>query len=195
MLPPKFLFNTVLSPESEVVYLAAGNWETAFYQGCEFMDCHYRVRIPTRADLVMVSCGGHPKDINFIQAHKTFDYAMNAVKPGGVMILVAACPEGLGHSDFCHWLRFDNLEELEGELRNHFQINGQTAHATLLKAKSIKVFMVSELPESVVRTMSIIPARSIDEALSKAYQALGSHPSTYVIPYGSVTVPWCDHAP
>ena len=191
-LPPSFLFNTILSPDYGILSLVVGNWEKAFYRGCQFVDQYFKVPIPQKADLVIASCGGFPKDINFIQAHKTLDYAMNALKPGGVMTLLAACPEGLGHPDFLSWLRFRELSEMESELRNNFQINGQTAYATLLKAKRANIFLLSELPDSIVRSMSMTPVHSIEEALSKAYQLLGENPSTYVIPNGSVTLPWIE---
>ncbi|MFH0813603.1 MAG: nickel-dependent lactate racemase [Pseudomonadota bacterium] len=189
-LPPKFLFNTVLSPEYDILFLAAGHWETAFYSGCQFIDHHFKIPIPQPADLVIVSCGGFPRDINFIQSHKTFDYAMNALRPEGVMILVAACSEGVGHPDFYNWLQFDNLQEMESHLRERFQINGQTVYATLLKAKKANVFLLSELPEPTVQAMSMTPVHSIEDALSRAYQVLGKTPSTYVIPHGSVVLPW-----
>jgi nickel-dependent lactate racemase len=192
LVPPKFLFNTILSPDYGILSLAVGHWEEAFYQGCDFVDQHFKVILAELADLVIVSCGGYPKDINFIQAHKTFDYALNALRPGGVMILIAACSEGIGNPDFLNWFRFHDTVEMEAELRKKFQINGQTAHATLMKAKKATVLLLSELPDSVVRTMSLTPVHSIEEALARAYRILGDNPTTYVIPYGGAVLPWVE---
>ncbi|HPD60520.1 MAG TPA: nickel-dependent lactate racemase [Thermodesulfobacteriota bacterium] len=192
LLPPKFLFNTILSPDYDILSMAIGNWEEAFYQGCDFVDRHFKVILGERADLVVVSCGGYPKDINFIQAHKTFDYAFNALRAGGVMILIAACSEGIGNSDFLGGLRFQDSMEMETELRKNFQINGQTAYATLMKAKKATVLLLSELPDSVVQMMSLTPVHSMEEALVRAYQILGDNPTTYVIPYGSTVLPWVE---
>jgi len=190
LISPKFLFNTILSPDYGILNVAVGDWEEVFYQGCDYVDRHFKVILAERADLVIVSCGGYPKDINFIQAHKTFDYALNALKPGGVMILIAACSEGIGNPDFLGWFRFQDPVEMEAELRKNFQINGQTAYATLMKAKKATVLLLSELPDSVVRTMSLTPAHSIEEALVRAYRILGDNPTTYVIPYGGAVLPW-----
>jgi nickel-dependent lactate racemase len=192
LVPPKFLFNTILSPDYGMLSLAVGHWEEAFYQGCNFVDQHFKVILAELADLVIVSCGGYPKDINFIQAHKTFDYALNALRPGGVMILIAACSEGIGNPDFLNWFRFHDTVEMEAELRKNFQINGQTAYATLMKAKKATVLLLSELPDSVVRTMSLTPVHSIEEALARAYQILGDNPTTYVVPYGGAVLPWVE---
>jgi len=190
MIPPKFLLNTILSPQYSILQLVVGDWENAFYQGCKIVDQFFRVPIESQADLVIVSCGGYPKDINFIQAHKTFDHAFNALKPGGVMILIAACTEGLGNPDFLNWFQFKELEVMEEALRSSFQINGQTAYSTLLKAKVGKIFLLSELPDEVVRTMGLTPVHSISEALTQAYRILGDKPNTYLIPYGGAVLPW-----
>ena len=79
---------------------------------------------------------------------------------------------------------------METELRRNFKINGQTAYATMLKANQAKIFLLSELPESTVRTMGLKPVTSLQEALTEAYKLLGDNPSTYVIPFGSAVVPW-----
>jgi len=189
-LPPVFLFNTVLSANRAILSIAAGNGAAAFYEGCRFVDQYCKVAIAEKADVVIASCGGFPKDINFIQSHKTLEYAMNALRPEGVMILVAACTEGLGHPDFARWLRFQDPLEMEAELRKHFQINGQTAYATLLKARSARILLLSELPDAIVHALSMTPVRSIEEALSEAYRLVGENPSVYVIPHGSMILPW-----
>lgn len=192
LLPPRYLFDTVLSPAHEIVHLAVGDWQEGFFQGCDFFARHFRVSIPEVADLVITGCGGYPKDINFIQAHKTLEYAINAVRPGGAMIAAAACAEGMGHPDFHGWFRFQNPAELEAHLRAHFQINGQTAYSMLLKAKRATIFLLSELPDEAVRPMGMQPVHSLDEALFRASQVVGECPSTYLIPNGSLVLPWIE---
>jgi nickel-dependent lactate racemase len=191
-LPPVFLFNTVLSADRAILSMAAGNGEAAFYEGCRFVDQYCKIPIRDKADVVIASCGGFPKDINFIQSHKTLEYAMNALRPGGAMILVAACTEGLGHPDFARWLGFQDPLEMEAELRKHFQINGQTAYATLLKARKARILLLSELPDATVHALSMTPVRSIEEALSEACRLMGENPSLYVIPHGSLVLPWAE---
>jgi len=53
------------------------------------------VQIPQKADIVLVSAGGYPKDINLYQAQKALDNAKHAVRKGGIIILVASCKEGM----------------------------------------------------------------------------------------------------
>jgi len=152
-LPPAFLVNTILNAEKQVVHIVAGDMQRAFMQGCAWVRENFVRILAEPADLVIVSCGGYPKDINFIQSHKTIEYAMHALKPGGVMIVLAACPEGIGNPDFLSWIGYEDPATMIPALRDNFQINGQTAYATLLKAHQATIVLISELPDDQVRAM------------------------------------------
>jgi len=184
MLCPIFLFNTILSNDKEIVAVAAGEYISAHEHGCDLLSRDFSPELEEKADLVIVSCGGFPKDINFIQAHKCIDYAMNVLKHGGVMIILAECSDGFGNPTFLDWFKYDDLLDLEKALRKNFEINGQTAYSTMIKAGNARIILVSGLAGDDVKRMSITPAESIDQALSIAYEALGKQPSTYVIPDG-----------
>ena len=74
----------------------AGDVTRAHRAGCAYLDRMYRCPIPEKADIVLVSQGGAPKDANLYQTQKALDNAKHAVKDGGTIILIGACPEGLG---------------------------------------------------------------------------------------------------
>src|SRR5208337_3771380 len=103
--------------------------------GCRYYAERFSVPLRERADLVIVSCGGFPKDINFIQAHKSMEYGSQALREGGVMILLAQCRDGYGHPGFFKWFRFGSPDELEAELRRNYEINGQTAFSAMQKCR------------------------------------------------------------
>jgi len=166
----------------------------AFEKGCEIFMKNFSLPVTQKADLVIASCGGFPKDINFIQAHKSMDYAMNALKDGGVMILLAECSQGYGHPTFHQWFKYHDLNEFEDILKVKYEINGQTAYSTLIKAKRAKIILISSLPPQEVRQMSLIPADNMEEALSLAKQILGDNPATYVIPEAGSTLPVLVHS-
>ena len=98
MAPPTFLVNTLLTPERRLFDLVAGHWQKAHEEGCARYAKHFRIRIGKRYTLVIASAGGYPKDINMIQSHKALDNAFLATEPGGVLILLAKCPDGFGSS-------------------------------------------------------------------------------------------------
>lgn len=181
---PDFLLNLVVDDHRQVAGAFAGDWLAAHEQGARFMDEHYRVEIPKPADLVIVSCGGSPRDINLIQSHKAIDDAFPAVREGGVMIVLAECADGIGSDHFHQWSCLGSLEAIEAKLRQNYQVHGQTCHACMRKALQAQIIMVSSLPDQVVEKTKMIPAPDIDSALSLAREKLGSGSSAYVIPEG-----------
>ena len=189
MVDPAFILNTVLAPDKRIIAAFAGDWREAFAAGCRTYAENFSYPLAKRSDLVVVSCGGFPKDINLIQAHKSMEYGCQALKDGGVMILLAQCRDGYGNATFFNWFRFRELPEFEGHLRHHYEINGQTAYATLQKAQRFRVILVSDLPAEEVRTMQMTPASDLDQALALATKLLPPDYTAYVIPEGGTVLP------
>jgi lactate racemase len=189
LVEPDFLLNTVLSPQKEILAVYCGELEAAHLEACRRVEECYAVPLEEPAELAIVSCGGHPKDINFIQAHKALDYGVRALRPGGTLILLAACPDGFGNPTFFDWFRYQDLAEFETALRERYEINGQTAHATLTKARNYRLILVSELTEVQTRTMGMEKAADLDAALKMAYDKLPTAPRTVIIPDGGTVLP------
>ncbi|GAB4167864.1 MAG: nickel-dependent lactate racemase [Geothermobacteraceae bacterium] len=186
---PDFLLNTVLTADKRVAGVFCGELEAAHLAGCELARKLYTVPVEEPADLAVISCGGAPKDINFIQAHKALDYGVRALKPGGTAILLAACPDGFGYPTFFDWFRYQDLDAFEAALRADYQINGQTAHATLSKARRYNIILVSGFSLEETEKMGMRKAADLDEALRMAYQELPGRPRTVIIPDGGTMLP------
>jgi nickel-dependent lactate racemase len=189
MAAPTFLFNTLLTPQREIFDAVAGHWQKAHEEACARYAKVYRVPVPKRYPLVIASAGGFPKDINFIQSHKALDNAFLTTEEGGVIILLAECRDGPGSSSFFPWFRFEDPAEMEVELRANYQIYGQTAHATLTKAKTCRVILVSTLRPKEVEKMGLIPAATLDEGIREAEKVLGALPPALVIPDAGYVLP------
>lgn len=189
MLNPLFILNTALSPDKKILAAFAGDWRQAHEEGCSYYAREFSFAIGEKSDLVVVSCGGFPKDINLIQAHKSMEYAARALRDGGVMILLAECRDGYGNGTFFNWFRFAALESFEAELRRHYEINGQTAYSLLQKALRFRIILVSHLPDEEVSTMRITPAKDLYEALELAEEWLPEEYSAYIIPEGGTVLP------
>lgn len=99
-----YIVNVVLDEHKHIVHAVAGDTIEAHRAGCAYLDRMYRRPIPQCADIVLVSQGGAPKDANLYQTQKALDNAKHAVKRGGTIILIGACPEGLGSAKFEQWL-------------------------------------------------------------------------------------------
>lgn len=186
---PDFLLNTVLTPDKRIAEVFCGDLEQAHTAGCDLARRLYTVEIAEPAELAVISCGGWPKDINFIQAHKALDYGVKALRDGGTAILLAECGDGFGNETFFDWFRFQDLDAFETTLRAHYEINGQTAHSTLAKARRYRVILVSRFSAEQTAAMGMEKAEDLDAALRMAYEKLPARPRTVVIQNGGMLLP------
>lgn len=185
MIGPSFLVNTIVDKLGRVVGVYAGDWRAAHRQACDDYSIAHSLKIETRRELVIVSCGGAPYDLNMIQAHKTLDMAAQACTEGGSIVFVAECADGLGRADFLKWFDPKDSKALEKVLLQQYEVNGQTAWSLLSKVERFRVYLVSSLNDEAVTRMRMIPARTIDEALAQtSHDAKG-----YIIPHGASLLP------
>jgi nickel-dependent lactate racemase len=188
MVGPHFMLNTIVGTDKNILAAFAGNPIAAHEAACRHYLENFTVTVGERADLTIVSCGGYPKDVNFIQAHKAIHTAFSVTKPGGWMIVLAACGDGFGYPGFLEWFRFDTAAEFEENLRANYEIYGQTAYATFEKAASVNIVLVSELEPAYVRRMNMRPAATFEEAYHLATKNLPADFETYMIPEGASTL-------
>jgi len=186
-----FMVNVVTNSKGELVKAFAGDLEQAFYEAVKLVDEMYKVPIERRADIVIVSPGGHPRDIDLYQAYKGVDDALDAVKRGGAIIWVAECPEGHGNQVFYDWMtRFKDLKEMETEIKRHFQLGGHKAYYLLRALQRNQIILVSTLPDYyAVGTFKLRTARAINDALRDAFDTVGKDGKVWVMPYGNTTLP------
>src|ERR1051325_9731343 len=184
LVAPTFSLNTIVGEKKQATKLFCGDWRLAHRAACDFYLDHYSARIPAKRDVVIVSSGGFPHDINLIQAHKALDMAALACNDGGTIVLLAECSDGLGRPDFLKWFDAPDARALAARLVNGYEVNGQTAWALLTKAERFRVCLVSELPDEQVRKMRLVPVRTIDEALAQAGGGDG-----FIMPRGAAVLP------
>lgn len=193
-VPIDFILNVVLNEHKNVIKAVAGHYLEAHRAGCEFLDRLYKVKIKERADIVVVSAGGFPKDINLYQAQKALDNAKHAVRDGGIIILAASCKEGFGEEVFERWIRCANApQELTEEICRNFELGGHKAAAIAMVLQKCSIFMVSDLDEESVRKIYMRPYTSLQKALNEAIKELGEESRVIVMPYGGSTLPDCDN--
>lgn len=185
-----FLLNVVLDEHKEILYAVAGDAVQAHRAGCEFLDTLYLKEIPARADIVLVSQGGAPKDLNLYQTQKALDNAKHAVKPSGVVILIGSCKEGLGERVFEEWMTTSPSPDYMIErIERDFQLGGHKAAAIALVLRNADVYLVSELDPALVRSMFLTPFETAQAAFDAAFCKLGPDATVLAMPYGGSTLP------
>lgn len=185
MIEPSFSVNAVVDERGRTVRIHAGEWRAAHRTGCaEYLATH-STSIDRKREVVIVSCGGYPYDINLIQAHKAVDMAAQACIDGGAIVLLAECRDGLGHPTFLKWFEEKNSRALEARLRNAYEVNGQTAWSLLTKAERYRIHLISELPDAEVRRMQMTPARSLTQVLD----SIDEETEGYIMQRGAALLP------
>jgi len=181
MLGIDFILNVVLNERKEIVFAAAGDHIKAHRMGAEFLDMHSNIEVEP-ADIIIVSPGGFPKDIDIFQAHKALEHAKNAMKEGGSIILVAECREGYGNRVYEEWLKYGRDEVIE-RFRESFVMGGHKAALIAALSKKVDLYLVSSLPDEAVRKANFIPA-TLKGALDMALLKHGMGAKIIVMPYG-----------
>ncbi len=188
--PVDFILNVVLDEHKQIVRAVAGDVTLAHREGCRFLDKFYRKEIPQLADIVIVSQGGAPKDLNLYQTQKALDNAKHAVKPGGIVVLVGSCREGLGEKTFEEWMTgAQTPEELVDRIRRDFKLGGHKAAAIALVLRNADIYLVSEMEDAFVESIFMKPFHTVQEAVDAAFAAKGPDARVLVMPYGGSTLP------
>lgn len=186
LVAPVFGINLVVASSGKHSGLFCGNWRTAWEASCRYQKQCYEVPVDHLADVVIVSCGGYPKDINLYQAIKSPLNAINAMKPGGTLLFLAECRDGGGAKDYFDWIRPLKEGRLDEALRADFTIGGYIFYATCEWLRRGNIFLMSELPPELVKEMNITSAPQI-ETLLKQIDFTGK--DVYVVPYGGYVLP------
>ena len=185
-----FIVNVVLDEHKHIVYAVAGEVTQAHRVGCAYLDKMYRNAIPQRADIVLVSQGGAPKDANLYQTQKALDNAKHAVKKGGTIILMGACPEGFGSATFESWLRdAPTAHSLVERIGKEFKLGGHKAAAIGMVLEDARIDFVSEMDDELVRSIFLVPQPDAQTAFDAAMARYGEEATVIAMPFGGATLP------
>ncbi len=186
-----FIVDCVFDAHGRVAKVVVGDVEEAHAVGRAFWDSLFQVKVQERADLVIVSAGGHPKDIDLYQAYKALYNAGKAVKEGGMILLVAACPDGVGNDLFEDWvMRCERPDDVFGILEEEgFKLGGHKAVYLAKDLARAQIALVSEMEDDLVRRFFLTPIIDPNEAVALARERFGEGFRALVMPHGADTFP------
>jgi lactate racemase len=183
-----FILNVVLNGKKEIVQAVAGDYISAHRVGAATVDRMYR-RPVNPAEIVVTCAGGKPKDLNLFQAQKALDNAKNAALPGGSIILVAECGEGLGHPVFERWARqATSAEDCWERFGREYEFGGHKAAFLAKESMQHHLILVSALPRELAEMCFFTPAATLEEALQQARARQGRDARMLVMPHGNLTL-------
>lgn len=189
-VPIDFIVNVVLDEKKKIRRCVAGHFIEAHREGCRFLDQLYKIQIPAKADIVVVSAGGYPKDLNLYQAQKALDNAKHAVKDGGCIFWIASAGEGLGEKVFEQWMTgHEKAGDMIEHIAHDFQLGGHKAAAIAMILEKASIHLYSDLDEAFVKSIHLTPCNDLQAEFDRALAAYGSDASVIVMPYGGSTLP------
>jgi nickel-dependent lactate racemase len=186
-----FIVNVVKNCRGEVVHAVAGHVEAAHEAGVAVCEQSWVTPFPRQYDVVIVTPGGFPRDIDLHQAQKAMSTAELVVADGGVIVLIAECADGIGK--FAAWLKGakspqDVIERFkrEGFTREHSSKAFMCARAL---AKHPVVVACSGISRQDMEAMFFRYAPSPQEAVDRGVVFAGGNPRVLVLPYAVDCVP------
>jgi nickel-dependent lactate racemase len=180
MVKNVFGVNTIVDENGNATALFCGEPVRSHLAACEEFAKAHTIEINEKRATVVVSCGGHPHDLNMIQAHKALDAASKACTDGGTIYFIAQCGDGLGRADLIDWFSATSSKELAQRLAEKYKVNGQTAWSLLKKAEKFDVRILTELSDEVIGKLRL---HRVDPGeIEKAGKSNGPG---FIIPHGS----------
>jgi nickel-dependent lactate racemase len=95
-----FLIDVSLAQDRRIAAVFAGEPRAAHHAGVEWVRRSLVQRLEKPADAVITTGGGFPLDLTFYQCVKGITAAAHMVRPGGRILMVGACQEGVGGQEF-----------------------------------------------------------------------------------------------
>jgi nickel-dependent lactate racemase len=190
LLPIDFILNVVLDADQRIIRAAAGDMIDAHRDLCQFIIQHHRVSIPRKADIVLISAGGYPKDIDLYQAHKTLEIAAGFASEGGIIIMAAECGEGFGNANFKTWFQeAETSDAIIRRLEREFVFGGHKAAAIAALLSRQQIFLISDMPDDDVVLTGMRPFESCQAAVDHAIQVMDSQAKVIFLPAAGELLP------
>jgi nickel-dependent lactate racemase len=99
-----FMLDVALTQERAISGVFAGDPVKAHQAGVEFVETTCLETLDEPADAVITSAAGWPLDLTFYQTIKGVTAAAHVVRPGGRILIVSECAEGVGSPEFARKL-------------------------------------------------------------------------------------------
>src|SRR5262249_42513040 len=192
--PRHFMVNVALNAKRDITAIWTGHYIEAHEVGCRVV-----AELATRAveepfDVVISTNSGYPLDQNLYQTVKGMSAAARIVKPGGAIIAVSECSDGLpDHGNFKQLLQMrrtpeellDMIEAPGFELYDQWEAQSQA-----IVQRKAAVYLYSSLAPQIVRDAMLTPIDDIEATIAGLLDRYGPDARVAVLPEGPQTVPY-----
>lgn len=195
MLGEVLAVNTVIDEARRLSFVNFGEVLASHAQAVEFVRPYCELPVPRRFETVLTSAAGYPLDRTYYQTIKGMVAAMDILAPGGDLIIVSECSEGMGSREFMESQRrlvalgprvF--LESISG--KPHAEIDEWQTQMQLKPQAVGRIRLYSGGLDAAARALTGVDAvSSLQDAVTESLER-SRDKSVAVIPEGPYVVPF-----
>jgi lactate racemase len=186
-----FMVNVSLDAGRNITGVFAGDPLVAHAAGVQHVRKAVSAYVPAPVDIVVTTSAGYPLDLTFYQAVKGMTAAAPILKKGGMLILAAACAEGLGSAEFAEMAKsYSSPREFLQSIRTQpVRIDQWQLEECARVAQDADVVLVAEgIPRGQEGRLFIRSAPTVAVAVAEGLGRYGNSASIAVIPKGPYTL-------
>ena len=190
-----FIVNVVKNHRGQIVEAVAGDLDAAHMAGVATCEKSWVRKFSKAYDVVFASPGRYPKDIDLHQAQKGMAVAEQITRPGGTIVLIAECPNGVGK--FGKVLKeASSVDQVIHDFYEQGFTPDQNSKAYMFArcCKDHRVFVVSTgIAPKEIGEMFMTGFTSLADAAAAALSSY-TRPSVLCIPYAGDCIPVVESA-
>ncbi len=185
-----FILDVTLTQDRRISGVFAGDPVKAHAAGVDFLERTSLETLEEPADLVITSAAGFPLDLTFYQTVKGISAAQHVVKPGGRVLVLGECAEGMGSPEFTHRMRTltglkDFLDEI---LVSPVEVDQwQLEKLAMLGIQHELFFYTPGVSKEQFGCLNTRVFSDLSQAVSAAMQGLAADARIVLIPDGPYT--------
>ncbi|MGB9741708.1 MAG: nickel-dependent lactate racemase [candidate division WOR-3 bacterium] len=190
MIPrPVFSIQLVQNHEHHLLAIHAGDLFTSFARACADAYRVFAVPVKQTADIIL-SILQPPYDINFYQSQRAVEFALPALKPGGIQITVSACTDGVGNDEFVKVLQSCSAPAQLLKMKPPETLGWHKAARLARIMQHHRLFTVMPgIKNELVTSVHMHPFTTVQAALDAAFTIAGRNASVIIIPDAGAVVP------
>ena len=182
-----FMVDVTLTSAREISGIFAGAPEQAHAAGVAFLSESSAVNLDEPVDAVLTSAAGYPLDLTFYQTIKGITAAEHILKPGGKILVLSECREGIGSPEFAAMLRqYGGPQEYLDRIQNApVDVDQwQLEKLALVERKHALLLYTPNVAKSDLGSLAASSYNSPESAIEALFSELPKHARVAIIPDG-----------
>jgi nickel-dependent lactate racemase len=194
MLGEVFAVNVVIDEHRRLSFVNYGEILCSHQQAVDFIQAYARVLMPRRFKTVVTSAAGYPLDKTYYQTVKGMVAPVDILEPGGNLIILSECSEGMGSEEYVDAQRRLIARGPDGfyrdiEAKSHADIDEWQTQMQLkpMRAGSVHLYSTG-LPPAARALTGVNVVDDVQTTIERCVKESGDS-ALAVIPEGPYVVP------